>query len=124
MVDAVALKHPSLRAIAKTPADREGYGLRSVGHGIGALTILGLDKVGVAKFLELEPWVGIQYAVGARQLQRASHGREWLHLCLGGMAVRAGDRRILRRFLLSKRGVSSEQEGQSCRELAKDAQSR
>src|SRR5579864_9109983 len=124
IVDAVALKHPGLRAIAKTPADREGHSLSSVAHGISALTILGLYNVGIAKFLKCKSWVGIQYCVGARQLQCASHGRKWLRLRLGGMATCTGECRVLHLFLPCKRVVCGEQEGQSCRELTKDAQSR
>lgn len=74
VVDAVALKHPGLRAIAKTPADRESYGLGSVGHGAGALAILGLYNVGVAKFMKRDSWMGIQNGVGARQLECVSSG--------------------------------------------------
>lgn len=76
IVDAVALKHPGLCVIAKTPQDGEGYVLSSVRHRIGALTIPGFYEVGVSKFLKCKPWVGIQDCVGAGQLQCATHGRK------------------------------------------------
>ena len=60
IVDARSLKDPGARAIAKCPADREGDGLSSVGHGIGALTIASFHNVGVAGFLKREPWVELK----------------------------------------------------------------
>ena len=99
VVDAVALKHPSLRAIAKRPADRESYGSSSVGYGILALTILRLHSVGVAKFLKRQSGVGIQYRIGARRLQSARHKRVRLTLRLGRVAMSAGLNRILPLFL-------------------------
>src|SRR5260221_1799207 len=99
IVDAVALKRPGLRPIAKAPVDGKRYGSSSVGYGICALTILGLHDVAVAVFLKRKLGMGVQYGIRSRRLQRASHGTTWLCLCLRAMTTRAACGRTLLLFL-------------------------
>src|SRR5579859_3564264 len=63
IVDAVALQHPGLCAVAKAPANRKRYRPCAVAYGIRALTVLGLDDVAVTVFLKCQSGMRIQHGI-------------------------------------------------------------